>query len=131
VQYKKDGPSDSSLVGTAYHRLLEFLDFQKTAQDGKVSMEYITERLATLITNGVIEGRIAEMINLDHVAKFFESPIGQRVINAALRETLEKEKPFTMKYTVNGTEVLLQGVIDCCFEEDGEMVIVDYKTNRL
>ena len=30
-----------------------------------------------------------------------------------------------------GEEVLLQGVVDCCIEEDGELVIIDYKTDRV
>ena len=28
-----------------------------------------------------------------------------------------------------GHEMLVQGVIDCCFEEDGKMILVDYKSN--
>ena len=32
----------------------------------------------------------------------------------------------------SGTEILVQGIIDCCFrEEDGGWVILDYKTNRM
>lgn len=27
--------------------------------------------------------------------------------------------------------VLLQGVVDCFFEEDGELVVVDFKTDRI
>ena len=27
------------------------------------------------------------------------------------------------------TQVILQGAIDCCFEEDGQWVLVDYKTD--
>ena len=25
--------------------------------------------------------------------------------------------------------MLVQGVIDCCFEEDGRMILIDYKSN--
>ena len=28
-------------------------------------------------------------------------------------------------------EVLLQGVVDCFFEEDGELVVIDFKTDRV
>ena len=28
-------------------------------------------------------------------------------------------------------ELLLQGVVDCCFVEDGGLVVVDYKTDRV
>ena len=30
-----------------------------------------------------------------------------------------------------GEKILVQGVIDCLFKEDGKWVIVDYKTDRL
>ena len=30
-----------------------------------------------------------------------------------------------------GESVLLQGVIDCCIEENGELTIIDYKTDRV
>ncbi len=28
-----------------------------------------------------------------------------------------------------GEEILLQGVVDCCIEEQGELTIIDYKTD--
>ena len=34
-----------------------------------------------------------------------------------------------MKHCYNGQNVLVQGTIDCYFEEDGEYVLVDYKSN--
>ena len=30
-----------------------------------------------------------------------------------------------------GDEILLQGVVDCFFEEDGALVVVDFKTDRI
>ena len=30
-----------------------------------------------------------------------------------------------------GDKLLLQGVVDCCLEEDGELVIIDYKTDAI
>ena len=30
-----------------------------------------------------------------------------------------------------GDEILLQGVVDCFFEEDGTLVVVDFKTDRV
>lgn len=32
---------------------------------------------------------------------------------------------------VQGDEILLQGVVDCCFDEGDGLVIVDYKTDRV
>ena len=36
-------------------------------------------------------------------------------------------QPFVFEYEGQ----LIQGIIDLCFEEDGELVIVDYKTDRV
>ena len=40
-----------------------------------------------------------------------------------------REKPFTLRTIRSGREILVQGVIDCCFEEDGSMILIDYKSN--
>ena len=49
-----------------------------------------------------------------------------------------RERPFNllMDHDPDGSgqmaEVMVQGVIDCCFEEeDGQLVLVDYKTSRI
>lgn len=67
------------------------------------------------------------MVNCDKIKGFFASDIGKR---AAVSERLSKEKAFTMLHEIDGKEVMVQGVIDCFFEEAGEVVLIDYKTNR-
>ena len=51
------------------------------------------------------------------------------MLAAAKAGTLKREKAFTLRTERDGREILVQGVIDCCFEEDGEMVLIDYKSN--
>ena len=68
-------------------------------------------------------------LNLDRIAAFFESDLGRRAAEAAERGTLVREKPFTLRTVRNGRGMLVQGVIDCCFEEDGRMILADYKSN--
>ena len=36
----------------------------------------------------------------------------------------------TLEYPYGNEKIVLQGAIDCMFEEDGKMVVVDYKTDR-
>ena len=39
---------------------------------------------------------------------------------------------LAQKLTLDADDaVLLQGVVDCFFEEDGELVVVDFKTDRI
>ena len=54
------------------------------------------------------------------------------------RDELYLERPFVMgrdadevEGTGSGTMVLIQGVIDAFFLEDGEIVLVDYKTDMV
>jgi ATP-dependent helicase/nuclease subunit A len=52
---------------------------------------------------------------------------------------VQREVPFNLPMLVKsiypgesgGDEVLVQGIIDCCFIEDGQWVLLDYKTNRV
>ena len=55
--------------------------------------------------------------------------LGKRAVAAAERKTLMREKPFTLRTVRNGRSMLVQGVIDCCFEENGRMILIDYKSS--
>ena len=59
--------------------------------------------------------------------------MGRRAAEAARRNALKKEKAFTLKtsHGESGRQILVQGVIDCCFEEDGKIVLIDYKSNYI
>ncbi len=132
---KKDDPAKShnvsaAEVGTAYHRILEFVDFGRAIKsDGSVDRTYIDERIEHLAKNGAFEEDIYKAIDPERIEAFFKSEIGIRAVSAAGRGTLMKEKPFTLRTSREGRDILVQGVIDCCFEEDGKMILVDYKTS--
>ena len=42
---------------------------------------------------------------------------------------LKKETPFVLRHEDGGRTVLVQGTIDCWFEEDGKLYLIDYKSN--
>ncbi len=64
-------------------------------------------------------------ISIRGVAAFFGSEIGQRMLQSG---NVRREWAFNL---VMEGGALLQGVIDCAFQEDGGWVIVDYKTDRI
>ena len=41
---------------------------------------------------------------------------------------LQRERPFNLVIEQAGAQSIVQGIIDCFFEEEGELVLVDYKT---
>lgn len=74
----------------------------------------------------------------ERITRFFESGVGQRMCQAI---KVYREKPFTMEVPAgqlftdlpaeNPDTVLVQGIIDCYFEEPDGIVILDYKTDRV
>ena len=119
-------------IGIAYHRVMEFLDFSRVMdRSGRADRDYIAERTLFLREHGAINADVYEELDPEKMAAFFESPLGQRAVAAEARGDLRREKPFTLKTVRNGREMLVQGVIDCCFEEDGKMILIDYKSNLI
>ena len=70
---------------------------------------------------------------------FLKSGIGWRMRKASLENKLYRERPFTMSFKADMLnknwsdceDVLVQGIIDAYFIEDGEIVLVDYKTDHV
>ena len=119
-------------IGTAYHRIMEFLDFTEViGPGGAVNKDYIAERAGFLKEKGAIDDDVYASLDLSRIATFFESDLGKRAVAASGRGSLRREKPFTLKTVRGGREMLVQGVIDCCFEEDGKMILVDYKSSYI
>src|SRR5690606_20503309 len=78
-------------------------------------------------------------IDLSSVAAFFESELGQRLLHASW---VRREVPFSCMFPANRVypssdesleeePILIQGVIDCLFEDSRGVVLVDYKTDRV
>jgi len=69
------------------------------------------------------------------ILELFASPLGQRMKKA---EKLHREFKFSVLVDAEefypdakGEQLLLQGVVDCCMEENGRLVIIDYKTDNV
>lgn len=119
--------------GTAYHRVLELLDF-KTIR----SRQDIYRELQRIRESEMMDPRALRLVWAEKLWKFFESDIAARMRNADEKGLLHKESQFVMGIPArlmdeadSDEQVLIQGIIDAWFEEDGEIVLVDYKTDRV
>lgn len=127
---EKKKKASASDIGIAYHRIMEFTDFARAvSEDGSIDRAYIKERAEHLRDHDAIEADVYESLELEKIAGFFESDIGRRAVKASNEGSLKKEKAFTLKTERDGRDILVQGVIDCCFEEDGSLVLIDYKSS--
>lgn len=114
----------STEKGTAYHNVMEKLDFVNGPKDA-AGIAAFTEELAK---RNILSPEEAAAVDPAAVEAFFASDIGRRAAGA---KELYKEAPFTLKMEYKGREVLVQGTIDCYFLENGQWVIIDYKSNYI
>ena len=116
--------------GTLMHEAMQWLPLAKYTQAS------LTKELDTLVMKGTFTEEERNLLSDTSLYKFFSSDLGKRLINA---KRIERELPFSMlfegKRVYNtleaGEDLFLQGIIDTAFEEDGEWVLVDYKTDRV
>ncbi|MBQ6550235.1 MAG: UvrD-helicase domain-containing protein [Lachnospiraceae bacterium] len=120
--------------GTLYHSVLEWLD----------PHEEIEPQLDRWEKEGLISLEEKDTINPNRIRGFLFSSLGQRFVRAVDEGRAYREKQFIIGVPVqevfpdrtvrDGAEtelVMIQGIIDMYFEEDGGIILVDYKTDRV
>ena len=126
--------------GTAYHRCMQLLRLDGLeALSGPALTEAVGEQLDACADRGLLTDAQRRAVEPWRLSRFLESDVGRR-LRAATR--VRREWPFNVTLRVGEAltpaeagrygdeELLVQGTIDCCFEEGGEWVLLDYKTDR-
>lgn len=124
------GETGAVFAGTATHAAMQYLPLVPQ-QSAKAIADYLTR----LAESGRITPEQAAAADAEAIGWFTQEPLFLRMKNA---ERLEREVPFSFPmdaeqlFGIAAEEtVLLQGVLDACFLEDGMWTIVDYKTDRV
>lgn len=120
--------------GTAYHRVMECLDYHNVSDENDIEGQ-----IQAFLRDKKLSGPEADCVVAEDVLRFVQSPLGLRMKRAALEGRLFREQPFVFSVPSssidarwNGEEtVLVQGIIDAFFLEGDEIVLVDYKTDRV
>lgn len=113
--------------GTAAHKLMEHLPIAKhTFASVNACLKELTDR-------GTLTKKEAEGIYASNIVDFFSKGLGSRMLASP---RVERELAFNHRVKANSVfdadtdeTLLLQGIIDCCFIEGGEWVLIDYKTD--
>ena len=116
--------------GTATHKFMQFSDYASARAD-------IESELARLVDGGFLSEDEGKAVNIGAAKRFFMSPLAERIFASdnVMREkkfaALFPAKFFYPELTGEAAEekIVVQGIADCVFVEDGELVIVDYKTD--
>ncbi len=120
--------------GTATHLFLEHMQF------GTISA---AEQAAVMVERDVLTEQQQAALNLPALQRFLQSDLAARMAASPL---LLREFPFTIEKSAaelrpdiaralpsdaSDEHIIIQGIADAVFEENGELVIVDYKTDRV
>ena len=108
--------------GSAYHRVMECLDYSVS-----VNLDGVKADINRMLETRKMNELQVKSVNPWDINTFVQSDTGRRVANAVNCGSVRREQPFVFEYEGQ----LIQGIIDLYFEEDGEFVLVDYKTDRV
>ena len=113
--------------GTATHLVLQYLDFSNVDVAGQI--EALRQR--SLLTD-----QQAAAVETAPLERFLRSPLAEEIrkSRSVLREyrfTLLMDARDYDPAAAAGEEILLQGVVDCCFETADGLTVVDFKTDRV
>lgn len=131
-QFVSDKKTSGAEKGTAFHAFMERCDIKNAINDSKKEAERLYEA-------GFLTENQLELIDYKMLDNFLNSELVERVLKS---EEYHREYRFTVK--INATDydsnipaefseskIIMQGAVDLAFEENGEVVIVDYKTDRV
>ncbi len=118
--------------GTLYHKVLELINLQRVQ-----SREDLNKELELLTHANKLNSTDVEKLKLDYIFGFISSNVAKRMRVAEKENKLYKEKQFVMGIkasevlrSIDSEElILIQGIIDVFFEENGELVLLDYKSD--
>jgi ATP-dependent helicase/nuclease subunit A len=132
AEWRKTAALSATERGAAAHLFLQFTDFEKCTQQGGVEAE-----VGRLLLEKMLTAEQAESIDKEAMVRFFDSERGRALPTA---RGLRREQKFSMLIGDGdipglelpaGEKVLLQGVIDCFYETDRGMALIDFKTDRV
>ena len=142
--------------GNAFHRTMELLDFSYLFMESGLfagcpgtyeeyrqglDTDRLQVRLKEFLQRETASLRLteeyAQTVSLPKIRHFLEQELAYRMWRAFEQGLLYREQPFVLGIDAKrldqdlpeGEKVLIQGIIDVFFIENGEIVLLDYKTD--
>jgi len=113
--------------GTATHLVLQYLDFADLD---------VHKQVEQLFARGMLTEQQAEAVDTAALERFLSSELAEEIRTGqnVLREYRFALLVAAAEYepaAAAGDSILLQGVVDCCFETENGITVVDFKTDRV
>ena len=123
--------------GTITHYVMQRLNLSRVS-----TLSDIKKQVDEMVIDKSLTKEEAAVVKTNKIYKFFKSTLGERLLNSYKNNRLvSKELPFFTdlsayeldseldKHVYKNEKIRLQGIIDCFFEEDDGIVLLDYKTD--
>lgn len=144
---EKEKGFSAARKGTIMHFVMQHLDLKKlmnvtrigdSEEKNKVLTKEIQLQIASMVVKEQLTEQEAEAVHSNEIAAFFSTTAGSRMLNTAI---VHRETAFTIEMKCrevikdlpagfgDSEMMLLQGVIDCWFETEEGLVLLDYKTD--
>ena len=129
-QVLQDRPLTGREKGSATHLFMQFVRYEACTDEPGVRAE-----LQRLQVQKFLTPRQAEAVDVQKILRLFSSPLGKTLLSA---KTLRREFKFSILTDAEayspeaaGEQVMLQGVVDCFWQEPDGIVILDFKTDYI
>ncbi len=132
-----------SMRGSAFHKVMELLDFRELTKEVNTNRQLAEEMLRSQLDRMEQDGRLSaayrEVVSVEKLTAFLTGGVALRMADAARAGRLYREQPFVMGLPASRLKdsfpaaetVLIQGIIDVFFEEEDGYVVLDYKTDAV
>ncbi len=124
---------DAAKRGTIIHHLMQIIDLNEVD-----SLEKVEKQIDSFYRKKILSHEAMSVVDAKKVFAFFESKIGKRALKSDYigreREVLDNvdlAKLYPEIGDVTGEFSMMRGIVDMFFEEDEELVVVDYKTDMM
>ncbi len=127
VQAIDDDSISGARLGTVYHDIMRIIDFSSIK-----SLEDVERFLDNLEQEEFLTSEEKDAVEAKKIYGFITSKMGQRVVKAYADGKVYRERTFILGEDVGDDDVVLvQGMIDLYFIEDGKIILLDYKTDKV
>ena len=127
--FMNKGGLTAAQKGTLTHKFMQLCDLNNTD---------VASQITLMVADGRLTQQEAKELRTDEIEAFYASSLYRRIVASP---NIMREKKFAMLMSVTEVypdlpqsykdeTIVVQGMLDLAFEEDGEIVIVDYKTDR-
>lgn len=129
---EKEKSISAAQRGSIVHYIMQHLDIGQVG-----TVDTIKSQVEQMVANDYLTIEQAKIVNYKKILDFFKSHLGQRILNA---DKVYREIPFNIEISAGEVfdeykdvdeKILLQGVMDCYFIENDNIILLDYKTDYI